>query len=350
MTVHQPPQPPLHSQRPPRPAPCRRPRVGAVRHTAAWLAVLALSALALPAPLPAATPAAATAAATATETAPRTKVLTAHPVIHGLATALAQGTAITVERTVPTGLAPTRLRAYLSGRGEAALLDAARSADAVIGLRSFWPDDPLYPLARRGNIRIVEIDALHPVDEALPGVALRAGGTPADQPWLSPDNLGRMADIVAADLARLAPGAKAALEANLAGLRQRLVARVGATERALARAGNVSVVLLSARLDYLVTGFNLDPVAHHLHDDKDWTPEAITALQTDLRTHDVKVVLHHRAPPDALVQAIADSGAVLHILDTRGDDPLAELDSHAQALLDAFGVTDTPAAAPAPVP
>ena len=56
---------------------------------------------------------------------------------------------------------------------------AAQQADAVIGVRSIWRDDPLYPMARRSNIRIVEIDAARPVDGALPGIAeFDAGACP----------------------------------------------------------------------------------------------------------------------------------------------------------------------------
>jgi hypothetical protein len=45
----------------------------------------------------------------------------------------------------------------------------------VIGVRSLWADDPLYPIARRSNIRIVEVDAARPVDGALPGIAVQPG-------------------------------------------------------------------------------------------------------------------------------------------------------------------------------
>ncbi|MDV3059445.1 metal ABC transporter substrate-binding protein, partial [Pseudomonas paracarnis] len=38
-------------------------------------------------------------------------------------------------------------------------------------------DDPLYPVARRSNIRIVEVDAARPVDGGLPGIAVQPGVT-----------------------------------------------------------------------------------------------------------------------------------------------------------------------------
>ncbi|MFH7457112.1 metal ABC transporter substrate-binding protein, partial [Pseudomonas syringae pv. tagetis] len=77
----------------------------------------------------------------------------------------------------------------------------------VIGLRSSWAEDPLYPNARRSNIRIVEIHAARPVDGSLAGIDVQPGQG-ADglnsQPWLSSKNMGRMADVVAGDLVSLA--------------------------------------------------------------------------------------------------------------------------------------------------
>jgi hypothetical protein len=65
----------------------------------------------------------------------------------------------------PANLPASRQPSYFS-RGGASLAKAAQQADAVIGVRSIWRDDPLYPMARRSNIRIVEIDAARPVDGA----------------------------------------------------------------------------------------------------------------------------------------------------------------------------------------
>ena len=81
-----------------------------------------------------------------------------------------------------------------TGRGAPALSKLATDADAVIGLRSLWADDPLYPIARRSNIRIVEVDAARPVDGALPGIAVQPGNKVDglnSQPWFSSNNMGR---------------------------------------------------------------------------------------------------------------------------------------------------------------
>ena len=137
-------------------------------------------------------------------------VLASLPVTYGLGEVLLKGTDISLERAAPANLPGSRQTAYFTGRGAPALAKLATGADAVIGLRSLWPDDPLYPIARRSNIRIVEVDAARPVDGALPGIAVQPGNKVDglnSQPWFSSNNMGRMADVMAADLVRLAPAA-----------------------------------------------------------------------------------------------------------------------------------------------
>jgi hypothetical protein len=267
------------------------------------------------------------------QTAPA-RLLVAHPVVAALTQALVRDTGIALLRPVPESLPPNRHTAFFTGRGAAGLAQAAREADAVIGLRSIWPDDPLFPLARRQNIRLVEIDAARPLDASLPGMALRDEvAAAAALPWLDPVNLGRMADVIAADLGRLVPGARERLQANAAALRQQVLAITAQAEARLAQASNVSVFCLSDRLDYLVSGFNLDAVGQDARDDDAaWTPEAVAALLTRLRVAPVAAVLHHREPPPVLAQALQQAGVRPIVLQTEGRDPLAELRENGQRL------------------
>lgn len=254
------------------------------------------------------------------------RVLTSHPVVHALATQLAQGSAIEVVRAAPATLPPTRQVAYFEGRGAAALAKVAADADAAIGLRSLWPQDPLYPLARRTNIRVVEIDAARPVDGALPGMALQPGAGIGAYPWLHPVNLGRMADIVGGDLERLLPAAAPVVTRNLAALKQRLVAVSAKTETALLGASNVAVISLSPRLDYLVAGFNLEPVAVAENADA-------AALANAIRSEGVAAVLHHEELAPELAQAVTAAGAVVVVLATGGEDPVADIERNADLLV-----------------
>lgn len=272
-------------------------------------------------------------AAPAAVAAAPARLLVAHPVVASLTTTLVRDTGIVVLRPVPETLPPNRQLAFFSGRGAAGLGEAARQADAVIALRSIWPDDPLFPLARRQNIRLIEIDAARPLDASLPGMALHEQGAVANAlPWLDPVNLGRMADVIASDVGRLVPAAKPRLQANVGALRQQLLAITAQSEARLATASNLAVFSLSDRLDYLVNGFNLDLAGTDARADEAWTPEALTQLAQRLRSASVAAVLHHRDLPPAVAQAVQQAGVRSIVLQTEGRDPVAELRENAQRL------------------
>jgi len=269
-------------------------------------------------------------AVTSSFAAEKAHLLASLPVTYGLGEALLKGTDVSLERAAPANLPGTRQSAYFSGRGAPALGKLASDADAVIGLRSLWPDDPLYPMARRSNIRIVEIDAARPVDGALPGIAIQPGMADglASQPWMASHNLGRMADVIAADLVRLAPADKAKIDANLAVLKQRLLKLSADSEKHLADADNLSVVSLSEHFGYLISGLNLDAISTDTRPDAEWTAEAFKQLSATLKDNDVALVLHHREPSDSLKAAITEGGSRLLVLSTDGADPVAELESN----------------------
>ena len=257
------------------------------------------------------------------------RVLASLPITYGLGEVLLKGTDVKLERAAPDNLPGSRQTAYFTGRGAPALAKLATDADAVIGLRSLWADDPLYPISRRSNIRIVEVDAARPVDGALPGIAVQPDNKVEglnSQPWLASNNMGRMADVMAADLVRLAPNAKPAIEANLAALKQRLLKLSADSEARLAAADNLSVISLSDHFGYLIGGLNLELVGQDARPDAEWTPEALKALAATLKDNDVAVVLHHRQPSDALKAVISEAGSRLVVLSVDAADPVAELE------------------------
>ena len=264
------------------------------------------------------------------------RILASLPITYGLGELLLKDSNVTLERAAAANLPGSRQSAYFSGRGAPALHKLATNADAVIGLRSVWSDDPLYPMARRSNIRIVEVDAARPVDGSLPGIAVQSGAHIDglnSQPWLTSNNMGRMADVIAADLVRLAPQAKGTIETNLATLKQRLLKLSADSEAQLAKADNLSVVSLSDRLDYLIGGLNLERVEVDHKGDERWTPESLQALTQTLKDNDVALVLDHREPAAPVKAAIAEGGSELVVIGAEGADPVAELQGNIDAIV-----------------
>lgn len=274
--------------------------------------------------------------ATAAQQSAGVTVLASLPVTHALASALLDGTAVKLQRAAPANIPASRQPSYFSGRGGPSLQKAASQADAVIALRSIWSDDPLYPVARRSNIRIVEIDAARPVDGALPGIAVQGTNAFAAYPWLNPTNFGRMADVLANDLGRLSPSEQPKIQANLASLKRQLLELSAGSESRLAEADNLSVVNLSDRLDYLISGLNLDLVDHPRVADDQWDAAALKRLGDELKGQDVALVLHHKQPSKEVAQVIAASGAKLVVVDTDPQDTLVGLKASIEQVVGAL--------------
>ena len=263
-------------------------------------------------------------------------VLASLPVTYGLGSLLLDGTSVKLQRAAPANIPASRQPSYFSGRGLPSLQKAAGQADAVIGLRSIWRDDPLYPVARRTNIRIVEIDAAKPVDGALPGIAVQGNDAFSGYPWLNPTNLGRMADVLANDLGRLSPTDQTKIQGNLANVKRQLLDLSASSEAKLAEADNLSVVNLSDRLGYLIGGLNLDLIDHPQVADDQWTAEQLKHLGDELKGQDVALVLHHKQPSQAVADVIAASGAKLVVVDTDSADTLAGLKAGVEQVVGAL--------------
>ncbi len=285
------------------------------------------------------------------------RLLTAHPAAFSLASVLTKGSGITVQAVQPARLPATRLTSYLGGRGKTALADAARNADAVVTFRSFWPDDPLYPHARRTNIRIVELDAGRPLDGMLPGIAI---AEPRDDsavykaldlqpmpptgegsaPWLSPTSLGRMADILAADFARLDPSSGAIVAANLASFKQHLLALKAKTDVALGNADDLTAIALSPHFAYLAADLGIDLRASITAAPGEWTAERSGKLVAWLRDNAVTAVLLDAPPTETLAEAIKAAGArsaVLASIQGEVGDPTSIIETNLRTLTDLFG-------------
>jgi ABC-type Zn uptake system ZnuABC Zn-binding protein ZnuA len=264
-------------------------------------------------------------------------VLTGHPVTSGLAQALLHGTGARVEAVVPDAIPMNRQPSYLNGRGAPRLAEAATRGDAVVTLRSVWPYDPLYPLARRANIRLVEVDAARPLDGALSGVAVLNGDA---APWLAPTNASRMAEILAADLRALYPADAPVIDANLGALRRALRAVQADAAGRFAALPDTAVAALSNRFAGMAADLGLDVRATFPWEDHAVSDADLAALTALLRAEAVALVLHHRAPAEPIARAVAEAGAALVVLDPLEAGPPADvpaaLAGAVNALLAAF--------------
>lgn len=266
-------------------------------------------------------------------------ILTAHPAAEALARRLTAGTSIQVAAVQPEKLPPSRLASYFAGRGRAALQEAAKSADAVLTFASFWPEDPLYPAARRANIRIVPIDAAQPLDERMPGMAMLPPSDSSDPlyaelglqpmppqgeetaPWLSPSRLAEMAEVTAGDLSRLFPAEAGGITQNLSGLKRDLLTVKAEADQVMARRDSVEVVALSPQLGYLAADLGLDLRATIIAAAAEWTDQRAGKLGAWMRGEGISTVLTTRDLPDPLRRALIRDGIEILQIDaaTSGD-------------------------------
>ncbi|MDO4682516.1 MAG: zinc ABC transporter substrate-binding protein [Lautropia sp.] len=263
------------------------------------------------------------------------RVLVAHPVVYGLASQLLAGdgvAGIELVQVAPPRLPAGRIPAYLAGRGLDSLQAEAQTADAVLSLRSVWPDDQLYALARRANIRVVEIDVANPVEGDLPGLTVageeasddpaRGQGVLARQPWQDAANLARMAALISDGLGRLRPAAAPGLQQAQSAISRRLQQAEAEVNRRLAGADDVSVLMWSPRLQTLATSLQLEPVGWQAPKAAAELPQA---LQARLSETGVKLVLSHTALPKAAAEVVEAAGVKVVVLSENAPDPVGAL-------------------------
>lgn len=278
--------------------------------------------------------------------ATRQQVAVALPALYALTSALATGTSLDVVRLPEDGAVPMESQANALSRLDAGIY---QKSVAVVTLGSLWRADPLYAIARRQNLRIVEIDASHSWDSVKPGVAVSrvpandvpwamasdvdAGFSPFA--WLGPVNAMRMSSIIAADLARLAPADAPRITANLKAQEGRLRTLKASYGNRLIAVTDLRVMSLASEFTYLFGEFGVFVDGSFVRQDIDWTDADRSALTQYLRERDIHVVVHKWAPDAKIVKAIEDGGARLLILDPGNPGLLADASKSYEALLSA---------------
>lgn len=261
------------------------------------------------------------------------QVLTTLQATYSIASALVQGTSIQVAN-VPQQGTPMDSQAFALTRADEATL---RNAEAVIGIGRLWHDDPLYPAVRARNLRTVNIDATFPWSGAEPGVAVIrkpvsdvpwAGASAEIDPglsryvWLSPTNAARMAELVAADLARLSPGDAARIATNLTAFTRTMREFKAEYGGRTATVADPRVLSLADEFVYLYSDLGVFVDGWFVKQDVNWTDADCAALTAYLKEHDVRVVVHKWEPDAKIAAAIAAGGAKLVLLDA-GDPGVA---------------------------
>ena len=147
---------------------------------------------------------------------------------------------------------------------------------------------------------------------------------------------GRMADVMADDLARLAPADQQQIDTNLALFKQRLLQLSAESESRLAQLNNITVVSLTSDDDYLLSGLNLDVVQIPVPEDGNWTSEQLVERSTQLSAYDVAGVVVDREPDAALGGAIAAAGSRVILLPESEGSPIDVLSATIDQLINAL--------------
>jgi ABC-type Zn uptake system ZnuABC Zn-binding protein ZnuA len=266
--------------------------------------------------------------------------------LYAITFALAYGTAIDV-RPVPAVLPGLAQLPRALARQNAATSALLQQADAVITVASLWPDDPLFRQARARNIRVVQIDAARSLAQGSASVMVaaqpasnapwrpagRAVGS-AVHAWFSPANAMRMAEIIGADLQRLAPDDASRIAANQSRFSREMQALQAEFDARFQAIEHPVVFALTDRFIYLTNAFGIDVDGYFLEDDVKWTEADFAGLADHLATQGIRVVVHHWQPDAPVAAAIARGGARLLVLDDGESGAAAQPDPRSyQAVL-----------------
>jgi len=213
-------------------------------------------------------------------------ILTATPVTYMLATELTKGTDITTQYLPPKRYGISRLPNWFSSKGAALTEKAAIDAQVSITLGAVWPQDPLFVHARKGNIRMIEVDASQAISPRAQGVAaLRLeDGSISPYTWLNPTNLTRMTAIVSQDLQKVWPQQAATIASNQQALMMSVRHLINQQQAVLLDNEIDSVVLLSSELEDFASGNQLFVVERLTKPELEWSEadkQALVELLTD---------------------------------------------------------------------
>jgi len=248
-------------------------------------------------------------------------ILTSFPATYSITAQLCSNTTLKAVYLFPEKVSMDSQIQYIKTRGKA-LASVLQTATAVVSLRSAWPNDPIFPAARKENIRVIEIDATMPFDRQKAGIPLLTAPSedgknrvPSRLLWLSLANASRMADIIAGDLERLSPEDKTVITQNLRIFKQVVFKLRSTCESRFAQLDNLAVIAMTTDFIYLTENFNIDVVRYFLKPEIDWTNEDMVIFEQAIRNNEITTVIQKWTPDQKIIDAIRNSGARLVVLD-----------------------------------
>ncbi len=233
-----------------------------------------------------------------------------------LALVLTKDTGIEIKRAVPANYTANTHASYMK-KHWADFSGVAKEADTVLTISSAWPNDPLYPWARRANIRIVPIDISSPMDRSRAGLPLLdapKGSKSGPVVWYSPGNCARMADIAGSDLSLLFPDKAETIQKNLDIFKQELFKIRAKYELEFGMLDAFEVIAFTPDFLYLTDEFGIATVGFFLKPEVRWQEEDYARLAEVIKTGDVKAVIGKWEPKDEISRIITESGAGMGVL------------------------------------
>ena len=242
-------------------------------------------------------------------------ILTATPVTYMLATELTKGTDITTQYLPPKRYGLSRLPNWFNSKGAALTAKAAIDAQVAITLGAVWSQDPLFVHARKGNIRIIEVDASQAISPRAQGVAaLRLeDGSISPYTWLNPTNLTRMTAIVSQDLQQVWPQQAGSIASNQQALMMSVRHLINQQQAILLDNEIDSVVLLSSELEDFASGNQLFVVERLTKPELEWTAADKQQLVELLTDDDSLWLLTSKRASKQLKALVPDPARILTI-------------------------------------
>ncbi len=243
-------------------------------------------------------------------------ILVSHDFTEVLTQALTKDTDIEVVRVIPPNYSPDVHTSYLKKHWQQ-FSGQVRAADSAIYASAFWPEDPLYPAARKANIRIVPIDLARPLDNSRAGIPVTTFPGSSESYhflWNSPGSCGRMSDILASDLTRLYPKQAQTITKNLDTLKRELFKIRTSYEVAFGELEAFEAIALTTDYIYLTDEFGINMVDFLLKPEHRWIDKDLTHLSQTIQNNDIAAVICKWQPGKDISQKIITAGAKIVVL------------------------------------